>query len=331
MIWLAWRQLRTQAAVLYGGIAVLAIVLAATGPRLASMQRADGAGFLYDLSGTYTGLYLVGTLAVLAVPAIVGMFWGAPLVARELDAGTQRLAWTLTSRSRWLAAKLGLAGLAAMLAAALLSLAVTWWAGPIDAAIASRDGQPGPGIFVLPRLAPEVFGGRGVVPLGYAAFAFVLGVTIGIAVRRTLPAMALLLVVFVVTQVVMATAVRPNLIAPVRATVPITAADLTFIGISGNVNVTIPQPGAWLASQHTINAAGQPAAAPAWVLQCPGTSPGHPDQACFARLARLGYRQEVSYQPAGRFWALQADETAIYLALAAALAGLCGWLVRRLA
>jgi len=330
MIWLTWRQFRTQAAVLYGGIAVLVVVLAATGPRLAGLQRADGASFLYDLSGIYTGLYLFGTLAVLAVPAVAGMFWGAPLVARELDAGTHRLAWTLTSRTRWLAAKLGLVGLAAMAAAVLLSLAMTWWAGPIDAAVASRDGQPGPGIFVLPRLAPEVFGGRGVVPLGYAAFAFVLGVTLGIAVRRTLPAMALLLAVFAVTQVAMATVVRPNLIAPVRATVPITAADLTFIGISGNVNVTIPQAGAWLASQHTVNAAGEPATPPSWLEQCAVGGPGHPDQACFARLARLGYRQEVNYQPAGRFWELQAEETAIYLGLALGLGGICGWRVRRL-
>ena len=224
----------------------------------------------------YAGLYLFGTLAVLAVPALVGMFWGAPLVARELDAGTHRLAWTLTSRTRWLAAKLALTGAAAMAAAGLLSLAVTWWAAPIDAAIASRDGQPGPGIFVLPRLAPEVFGGRGVVPLGYAAFAFAAGVTIGIVVRRTLPAMALLLAVFAVTQVVMATAVRPNLIAPVRATAPITAADLTFIGIGGNLNVTIAQPGAWLASQHTIDAAGRAVSTALLGDAVPGVQPGAP-------------------------------------------------------
>jgi hypothetical protein len=330
MIWLTWRQFRTQAAVLYGGIAVLAAVFAATGPRLVSMYHADGVGFLNNLSGVYTGLYLFGALAVLGLPALIGMFWGAPLVARELDAGTHRLAWTLTSRTRWLAAKLGLIGIAAVAAAGLLSLAVTWWAEPIDSAIASRDGQPGPGIFVLPRLAPEVFGGRGVAPVGYAAFAFVLGVTIGVVVRRTLPAMALLLAVFAVTQVVMVTAVRPNLIAPVTARVPITAADLTFIGISGNVNVTIPQPGAWLVSQHTIDAAGRAVAPPSWVTQCPGSSPGHPDQSCFARLAHLGYRQEVSYQPASRFWPLQADEAAIYLGLAIVLAAACVWRVRRL-
>ncbi len=330
MIWLTWRQFRGQALALCGGAAVLVVLLAATGPHLASMSRTDGSGFLNDLSGLYSGLYLFGTLSVLVLPALIGMFWGAPLVARELDTGTYRLAWTMTSRPRWLAAKLGLTGLAAVVLAGLLSLAVTWWAGPIDTAIANRDGQPGPGIFVLPRLSAEVFGGRGIVPFGYAAFAFMLGVTIGTLVRRTLPAMAVLLVAFIVTQVVMTTEVRPRLFSPVNSTVAITATNLTFIGINGNVTVAVPEPGAWVTSQHTVNAAGQPVKAPSWILNCPGASPGHQDQACYARLARLGYRQQVSYQPASRFWPLQATETGIYLALAAAVTGVCTWRLRRL-
>jgi len=31
---------------------------------------------------------------VLAVPLLIGMFWGAPLISREFEAGTFRLAWT---------------------------------------------------------------------------------------------------------------------------------------------------------------------------------------------------------------------------------------------
>jgi hypothetical protein len=38
-----------------------------------------------------------------SVPALVGVFWGAPLLAREYDTGTFRLAWTQSvSRRRWL-------------------------------------------------------------------------------------------------------------------------------------------------------------------------------------------------------------------------------------
>ena len=73
------------------------------------------------------------SLVSLLVPALIGIFWGAPLVARELEAGTFRLAWTQSvTRTRWLAVKIALVGLASVLAAGLLSLLVTWWSSPLD-------------------------------------------------------------------------------------------------------------------------------------------------------------------------------------------------------
>jgi hypothetical protein len=63
------------------------------------------------------------------------------------------------------------------------------------------------------------------------------------------------------------------------------------------------------------------------MANCPLAS-GPASQACFAKFTRLGYRQLVSYQPAGRFWAFQLDETVIYLILALLLAGLCTWWIR---
>ena len=60
------------------------------------------------------------TAVVLVLPALIGLFWGAPLIARELEAGTHRLVWNQSiTRTRWLAVKLGLTGLAAMVAAGL--------------------------------------------------------------------------------------------------------------------------------------------------------------------------------------------------------------------
>jgi len=325
MIWLTWRQFRTQAAVIFGGVAVLAVVLTATGPRLVHLHHTQGNGFVNGLSGTYSGLYVLAWLAVLALPVLIGMFWGAPLVTRELDAGTHRLVWTQTTCTRWLIAKLGFIGLAAMAAAGLLSLAVSWWAAPIDAAVASRNGMPGPGVFVFARLSREIFDARGIVPVGYAAFAFVLGVTIGMFMRRTLPSMAILLVVFVVTQVAMSLWVRPHLLAPERQATTITAQNLTLIDMQDDLHVIIDRPGAWVTSQHTVNAAGRAVRPPSWATSCLGPK----GQACFARLDRLGYRQLVYYQPAGRFWVLQWFETAIYLGLALALAALSTWRIRR--
>ncbi|GAA4606224.1 transporter [Actinoallomurus liliacearum] len=328
MIWLAWRQLRTQAVVVFGAIAVLAVLLAATGPRLAHLYHVHGRAFLDDLGSTESSLYLIGTFAVLFTPALIGTFWGAPLVTRELDAGTHRLAWTLTTRTRWLVVKLGVVGLVAIAATGLLSLAVTWWNGPIDAAIAENSGAPGHGVFLLPRMQALVFDTRGIAPLGYAAFAFVLGVTIGVVVRRTLPAMALLLALFTVVQVTMAVGVRSHLLPPEHVTTKITSANLTLIDFTGHLTVKVDEPGAWIVSQHTVNAAGRVVAPPSWVEQCPLEN-RQGSQACFDRLSDLGYRQLVSYHPAGRFWAFQCEEAAIYLVVALSLAGFCVWWIRR--
>jgi hypothetical protein len=329
MIWLTWRQFRTQAAAVYGPLAVFAVLLAVTGPGLVHRYASDPVGFLSGMSGFETTLYVLGVLIVLATPFAVGMFWGAPLVTRELDAGTHRLAWTQScTRTRWLAAKLGVMGLAAMAAAGLFALAVTWWAGPIDQAVAARNGRPGPGFLVFPRLSAEIFDSRGIAPLGHAAFAFALGVTVGVLVRRTLAAMAVVVVVFAVTQIVMTLAVRPHLVAPVRVTTPITAGNLTFVGNGGKITVTVDQPGAWVTGQHTVDSSGRRVPAPSYVTGCLGTSPA--SRASCARLAGEGYRQVVSYQPATRFWTIQRDETVLYLVLALLLGGVCTWRVRRL-
>jgi hypothetical protein len=327
MIWLTWRQFRTQAVVVFGPIAVFAVLLAATGPRLA--HRYGTRSFLTGIGGADTALYLLGAVAVLAVPFVIGMFWGAPMIARELEAGTHRLVWTQSStRTRWLVTKLGLTGLAAMAAAGLLSLAVTWWSSPIDRAIADASGAPpGTGLLIFPRLSPEMFDSRGIVPLGYAAFAFVLGVTVGVVVRRILPAMAIVVALLSVTQIAMSVGVRPHLETPERLTTTITGANILRIDRSGDLTITVDRPGAWSTAQRTVDASGRTVRPPSWIGDClPG--PGQRDQGCFGRLEREGYRQVVTYQPAGSFWAFQRDETLIYLALALFLAGLCTWWTR---
>jgi hypothetical protein len=62
-----------------------------------------------EFSGRFQSLGLVSLL--LFLPALVGLFWGAPLVARELEHGTHRLVWTQgVTRLRWATVKLGLVG-----------------------------------------------------------------------------------------------------------------------------------------------------------------------------------------------------------------------------
>jgi len=273
---------------------------------------------------------------VLVLPALIGLFWGAPLIARELEAGTHRLVWNQSiTRTRWLAVKLGLVGLAAVTAAGLGSLAVDWWSDPIDKTAFDQ----------FPRMEPLLFDARGIVPIGYAAFAFALGVTVGMLVRRTLPAMAITLAVFVALQVAMPLLVRAHLIPPTRSNVEITASNLTMFAFGPDglrVSATAADTGAWVLSSHTVDASGRavdkipssstlsPFSGPCAPPKQPPASdrPGEELAPCLAELKRLGYRQQVTYQPSSRFWPLQWYETAIYTALALALAGFCFWRIR---
>jgi ABC-type transport system involved in multi-copper enzyme maturation permease subunit len=339
MIWLTWRQFRTQAIAVCGALAALAVILAITGPKLAH-DYATGMTICGDHSGClsftdqffndhvppYFGLVAI----VMFVPAIIGLFWGAPLITRELEAGTHQLVWNQSiTRTRWLAIKLGFTGLVAVAAAGLGSLAVTWWSSPIDQAAAND----------FPRLSPLMFDARGIAPIGYAAFAFTLGVTVGMLIRRTVPAIAVTLAVFAVAQIVMPVRVRPNLIAPVQVDTAITATNLNGVklGNGGTVrgmDVTIDQPGAWIISNQTTKTGQVVDTLPPIAANCmpQGPGPANPtaEQACFTELADLGYRQRVTYQPANRFWTLQVYETAIFATLALLLAGISFWRIRRL-
>jgi hypothetical protein len=343
MIWLTWRQLRIQAVAVYAAVAAALVLLAVTGPRLVRLARLDGS--LFDrLTPGDRNLFYAGIVVLAIVPPLIGAFWGAPMVARELEAGTHRLAWSQSvSRTRWLATKLGVTVLAAAAAVGLLTLAIGWWAAPLDGARSTtRGGLPA-------RLSPIPFAMRGVVPVGYVVFAVVLGVALGMVLRRTLPAMALTLGVVVFAQLAVPQWVRPHLIPPAQQTVSFTGAKLDSISLNGPdepvvVTLAVGAPGDWILKNESVDAAGRPVAMPAWMSNClpPPPGPGAPTrqeagpgkvdtiQACLARLSTEGYSQHVAYQPASRFWPLQWAELAFYLVLAGLLTGFCFWWTRRL-
>ncbi len=345
MIWLTWRQFRVQAWVALAALAVAAIALAATGPHLASLYSTSGipachahgdcgklaTSFLNQLKpdGTYRILYYLSIGVLYAVPAVIGVFWGAPLITRELEAGTFRLAWNQSvTRTGWIVVKLGLIGLASMAAAGLFSLMVTWWASPVERVAPLVSSAQSVGI--LTRLAPVLFDARGIAPVGYAAFAFTLGVAVGLLIRRTVPAMAITLAIFAAVQVAMPLWVRPHLIAPVSATMALNPANIEGMSVSngGRMTVTaaVSKPGAWILSNQAIKPSGQVFTGPPTPACLSSTATF---QACQNSLVPLHLRQLVTYQPASRYWALQWYETAIFLIAALALAGLCFWWIRR--
>jgi hypothetical protein len=307
MIRLSWLQFRPQAVTAAAALAAVAVILAVAGPHPV-------------MAGTDGSLYAAVSVVLYLTPALIGIFWGAPLISQELETGTFRLAWTQSiSRNRWLAVKLGLVGLASLATAGLLSLMVTWWASPIDRI--TPDGS---------RFAYEIFGARDLTPLGYAAFAFTLGVTVGLLVRRTLPAIAVTLAVFAAVQVAVTLWVRPHLFTPVRTVSALSPSAIygmvgkapggNIVSVQASVNI----PGAWVYSSQVIIPDGSTSVVP------PRACASQSWNACLGALAKLHLRQAVTYQPASRYWAFQWTETGMYLLLALLLTGFCIWQVNRL-
>ena len=128
MMWLTWRQFRGQAITAAAILGLAAIWLVPTGARLATLYARSGLGacqaschqayatFVSSLSGGgYAATFYVSIAVMYLAPALIGVFWGAPLVSRETESGTLRLAWSQTvTRGRWIVVKLAGVGLAAL-------------------------------------------------------------------------------------------------------------------------------------------------------------------------------------------------------------------------
>lgn len=357
MIRFTWLQARTQSLVAIGALAIVAVAVAINGPHLIHLYNTKVATCAAnsDCSAVTAAFLRNGRtmriwlgVAVIAIPGVIGIFWGAPLVARELETGTFRLMWTQSvTRTRWLAVKLAVIGLASMAVAGLLSLAVTWWASPLDRA--RMD------VFAT-------FDQRDIVPIGHAAFAFALGVTAGLLIRRTLPAMATTLVAFVAARLGFIRLVRPHLMGPIHQSSTINATSVIGFGsnsLSGDSTLQLRSPNipnAWIYSTRLVDnagggittqylksacpslvdRAGPPIAGSPGVLGVGGSQgraqvPADAQNAlhdCAAKAATK-FHEVVTYQPGSRYWTFQWYEVAIFVGAAVVLAGLCFWWVRR--
>ncbi len=271
MIRLAWLQSRVQILVAFAALTFVAIVMLVTGPHLHHLYDANVAhctpgadcdlareAFLKNDKSLYSWL---GGLA-LVLPAIIGLFWGPPFIARELETGTFRLAWTQSvTRTRWFAIKLAVVGASQMVVAGLFGLLLSWWASPLDLVRADR-------------FSPPLFDERGVVMIGYAAFALMVGVTAGIVIRRTLPAMAVTLVAFVVTKIAVINWIRPRLMAASVKSVGLDPSKMGFGRRNSGPLFLQPEPprlpDAWVRSLRIVDNAGHALTPNGLQRICPG-------------------------------------------------------------
>ncbi|MGH7910846.1 MAG: ABC transporter permease subunit, partial [Candidatus Dormibacteraceae bacterium] len=232
---------------------------------------------------------------LLFLPVLAGMFLGAPLVAREVERGTLRLAWTQSvTRTRWFWTATG--GILAVLiaGAALAQLVIS----PLLMPLLADEG----GGLMFPAAFDEV----GVVPVAYAVFAFALGVFCSAGLRRTVAAMFLCLLLFAAVRIPIDTVVREHYLPPVTK---------VLAGVGTQYPGFSPQYGLLLDFSY-LNAAGDRTGYQPICLK--GTGP------------TCAIRYEVSYQPPSRFWPIQLVESGIYLILSALLLAGAARFVRRL-
>jgi ABC-type transport system involved in multi-copper enzyme maturation permease subunit len=320
MAWVTWRQHRfalAGVAVLLGG---LALYLWLTGLQLhhayaivaachpASSYACQNQVINFD-SAYGSPAQTVGTLLI-AVPILIGAFAGAPILARELETGTFRYAWTLgVGRRRWTLAKLVPLAVTLAVATALFSLVFSWYYQPLYA-----DGNSIP-------LDPSLFGLRWVAYAAWTLAAFAIGALAGLLIRRVVPAIAATLAACTGLTFVTALYLRQHYLAP------LTGRNLLTPPASAWVLGGWWTKGGTVISQSTVNQLMNtmfqqvmPALLPKNVKNddikfYKGTAVSR----VLNDLVQHGYTQWTSYQPASRFWPFQWIEGGWLLALAVLL------------
>jgi hypothetical protein len=311
MTWLTWRQHRAEVFALTLIVALIGSVLVVAALPVYALFPDGAAACLNSETAVCWQAFTrmnetVGSLdpfveALITVPLAIGLFLGAPLLAREYEQGTWQLAWTQgVPRMRWLAVKLGALAGATVILAGVLTAARSWSNAPVAALIGEFDGTD----FDLAGLAPTV----------HALFAFATAAAAGVLLRRSLPALGIALVVFVVVRMTVSTAARPHYQAP-----------LTHLSPPGTAPT--PDPRDWAIDIGYADAAGRKISESRYYELLGAASTAGVDDSVY--LQQQGIQTATLYQPHDRFWALQFTEAAIYLTLTAVLLGVVVWRVRR--
>lgn len=288
MIWLGWRQQRTETLIALGIIAVLAALLIPTGISMSSAVHHESVNAFTARFSSLGNLIAWLTL----IPGLIGVLLAAPYVL-ALEHGTYRLDWTQSlPRRRWIFTKLALSVASAIVAAAVLWALLTWWRQPF--------------VEIQGRVAPAVYDSEGTVVFAYTLFALALATAVGAVWRRVVPALAVALVGYIGARVFVDTWLRQRLVSANKAVWPVN-------GKAPNLDR------AWIIEQFPANGHGEHIP----FYSCQVGAGG----ACHLPTLHHGFIHAV-YQPGSHFWSLQLTETAIFGAIAISLLGFAAWWTR---
>lgn len=234
MIWVTWRQHSREAAVASSIVILIAANLVFEWFQITSASRQLGLGScqssavvdsacgiaMNSFMNSFFGTSVTVRYVLVALPALLGVFVAAPLLAREVEEGTHMFIWTQSiTRTRWFTVKVFLIASFTLVVAAALAATASWWHQPLDLMYA--DGSW------------TFFEVIGTTPVAYAIFALTLGVAMGTLIQHTVPAMATTLLLFVAARVAIHLW-RPWFLAPMTKEYPIASTDLIgVLPISG--------------------------------------------------------------------------------------------------
>jgi hypothetical protein len=318
MTWVAWRQYRLELIMGLALLAALATFVVPTGIEKLALFRDSGlaaclataGGDCSDLGRRFLDSYRPTLHAIVNwlnfLPAIVGVLLAAPIVM-EFEQRTYRLAWTQSvTRGRWLAAKLGLALLAATVFAVAMSALMAWWYAP-----QLKMEHP----FI------QSFNLTGAMPLAYTVSTLAFALTVGVLARRTIPAMVVTLVAYFAARLFVGDVLRPAYLPPLEATTPLSSL-LEAATATGQL-VPTGLERAWIVGGGAIDHAGNPVTDAQLNELCSSVAKEE-SQAC---LDSYGLMENFLYHPPDRFWTFQAIEAAIFLGAAAILLAVTVWVV----
>jgi hypothetical protein len=329
LAWVSWRQRRVALITVAILLAALSLYLLIMGLRIHSAY--DGVTGCHPASSAYCqSLRLNFTVTyyknfgapmfdniskpagvsalLLAVPVLLGVFAGAPLLARELETGTFRFAWTQgCGRLRWALAQLALPAIALTAAAGAFTALFSWYVRPFTA-LGIGQGVMQPADFPL----------HGVAFAAWTLAAFAIGAFAGVAIRRTVPAIAAAMAAWAVLALATAVFLRPHYEAPLRVSGGAPHQGPAWLYSGWVLSSWTTGPGGRQISATRLNSlvppsiqnASQPNAFPDW-------------------MARHHYTQWWSYQPLSRYGHFQLIEGGWLLALSVVLIAVTVWIIRR--
>jgi hypothetical protein len=323
MAWVTWRQHRIALAGVAAFLGALAAYVWQVGLELhhayaaAIVCNPASSPACADLVSRFNDMYpaLANGTALQAVPAVIGAFVGAPVLARELETGTFRYVWTQGfGRRRWTLAKLVLLAVVVTAAAGAISVLFSWYYQPYFAV-----GNQALSLTEAPPLAGGLFDLRGVAFAAWTLAAFAIGGLAGMLIRRVVPAIVATLAAYTGLALAAGNLLRQHYLTPLVTSNP---------NVPGSAFIV----NQWWTKGGKFAFAGLPpndllmqlcSNAPVGVFG----KPSH--QTLFQCLSQHGYTTWTSYQPASRFWPFQWIEGGWLLALSLLLSTATIWLVRR--